>query len=234
MSSQDDIARSTSISLSRQSILDATDHCLAEVGYDGATIRKIASKLGCAVGSIYRYFKDKRELLSAVCQQRFEQSAATIESGASVEQSAREYIQAALSSPETYRLMFWLASVGRKEAVVGPALLPPIVSRIIEGWAKRLSHPPIAQQAWAALHGSIMLGLGADELTQQLRRAIDGLPQTADELVGARTPTRRPRLVTDSPEEQPAETPARPTSPLRLVAAQAKVINESDDDITML
>ena len=49
--------------LSRDQILDATGRCLASRGYDATTIRTIAGVLDCAVGSIYRYFRDKRELL---------------------------------------------------------------------------------------------------------------------------------------------------------------------------
>ena len=51
--------------LSRGQILDATETCLAELGYDGTTIRAIAKRLDCAVGTIYRYFRDKRSLLTA-------------------------------------------------------------------------------------------------------------------------------------------------------------------------
>ncbi len=51
---------SPSSPLSQDGILDATEACLQEHGYDGTTIRRIAGRLECAVGTIYRHFTDKR------------------------------------------------------------------------------------------------------------------------------------------------------------------------------
>src|SRR5690349_21722567 len=96
-----------STQLSREQILAATSRCLYQEGYDATTIRKIASLLNCAVGSIYRYFRDKHELLSIVTQQALEPVAAAIESGQDQEQALRLYHQIVTQSPETYRLMFW-------------------------------------------------------------------------------------------------------------------------------
>jgi len=238
MSRKDHSARNPSISLSRQSILDATARCLGEVGFDGTNIRKIASTLGCAVGSIYRYFSDKRALLAAVCEQRFEPAAAAIESGGSVEQSARAYIHAALGSPESYRLMFWLASVGRKDATSEP-ILPEIVQRIIAGWAQRLSHEPTAASAWAALHGSIMLGRGADQIISELRRAIDGRPEVAGTIptsIGSRPAAPRP-VAAEQPDRAPAEVGLSLTEAEddeEAVAIEARASTRGGDDVTML
>ena len=55
-------AQTTAGQLGRRRILDATQRCLCQEGYDATTIRRIASQLGCAIGSIYRYFADKHEL----------------------------------------------------------------------------------------------------------------------------------------------------------------------------
>ncbi len=158
------------VSLNRQIILDATAQALAEVGYDGTTIRKIASLLNCAVGSIYRYFKDKRQLLLAVAEQRLEGAAAVIESGGSFDQSVQLYLDAALAEPQTYRLMFWLSSVGPC-AVTQPAL-PSIVTSLIEGWSRRLGDAALAQKAWAVLHGSIMLNQPREQVIAAVRQTL--------------------------------------------------------------
>lgn len=47
-------------------ILDAATHVLAEVGYEAATTEGIAERAGVSIGSIYRFFPNKRALFSAV------------------------------------------------------------------------------------------------------------------------------------------------------------------------
>jgi AcrR family transcriptional regulator len=141
------------VQLSRAQILHATAICLAESGYDGTTIRRIAKQLNCAVGSIYRYFDDKRSLLDAVTQARFEPVAQVAE--VSAERSAALYAHAAADEPQQYRLMFWLASVGQPDGTPG---LPPVVSKIIDAWADKMGDRRKAERFWSHLHGRIMLG----------------------------------------------------------------------------
>lgn len=150
--------------LDRTQILDATEASLNQLGYDGTTIRQIAKRLNCAVGSIYRYFKDKRSLLDAVTQRRLSPVIQLLEEGASVEESLELYGQIARSEPQQYRLMFWLAiasgssndgPIGSKDGV--PAV-PKVILQILEAWAARLGSAQEAQQLWALVHGQLMLG----------------------------------------------------------------------------
>jgi len=141
--------------LGRTQILDATDACLIEHGYDGTTIRRIAKRLDCAVGSIYRYFTDKRELLAAVTQRRFEPVETATEAGLAIDQVYRMYARIADEQAEQYRLMFWLASVGKPSA---GRHLPPIVERLIQMWGERLGDRRQAELQWAQIHGNLMLG----------------------------------------------------------------------------
>lgn len=141
------------VHLSRAQILHATAVCLAECGYDGTTIRRIAKQLNCAVGSIYRYCDDKRSLLDAVTQARFEPVAQVAE--VSTERSAALYAHAAADEPQQYRLMFWLASVGDHHEVPG---VPDVIQRIISAWEKQMGDRRKAERFWAQLHGRIMLG----------------------------------------------------------------------------
>ncbi len=147
--------------LSRQQILNATAKCLTEVGYDATTIRKIASSLNCAVGSIYRYFKDKRQLLYAVSQSSLEAVALIVEQeqeqdANTLETSARLYYQRAAAGPEVYRMMFWLSCAVDREAEDHQ---PLIVTRIIRGWAKLLNSQKLAFKCWAQLHAAILTRL---------------------------------------------------------------------------
>lgn len=49
----------------RDRILEAALHLISERGYNGATTAEIARRAGVAEGTIYRYFKDKKELFIA-------------------------------------------------------------------------------------------------------------------------------------------------------------------------
>lgn len=164
-------------SLDRAQILDATAVVLRRSGYDGTTIRAIAAELNCAVGSIYRYFEDKRDLLDAVCQRRFEALAEHAELGMEPVRGAALYARTAAEAPDLYRLMFWLSSQ-RKNG------LPRVLERILDGWQRSLSQPGEARRFWAALHGALMEGLAADEalvalgLAQPAAAQLEAAPAT--------------------------------------------------------
>lgn len=139
-----------------EQIVKATAACFAEHGYDGTTIRIIAASLGCAVGSIYRHFEDKRTLLLAVAEWAMRPAVQAIEHGASVEVSIQRYVQCATEHAELYRLMFWLA--GQTHGPDGRPALPAMVERLIRHWSAALGGDEPAGQRWAMTHGLLMLG----------------------------------------------------------------------------
>jgi AcrR family transcriptional regulator len=158
--------------LDRDQILHATATCLRELGYDATTIRRIAGMLGCAVGSIYRYFEDKRALLDAVAQSRFEPVAAAAESRQPVETSMHLYAQTALADPSTYRMMFWLA--GGPDGTA--AELPGVVSRVVAAWEHRLGDAERARRCWMLVHGAAMMGQSADQALAGVQRLLSARP----------------------------------------------------------
>jgi len=181
---------SRSTQLGREQILNATVRCLHEYGYDGTTIRQIALILGCAVGSIYRYFTDKRNLLSEVTERQLEAVVVLISSGSPFAESVQLYVKQAEAGPQMYRLMFWLTCVGQDRRAAGGLIkvnsvevseiltarpasftprVPDVVAKIIAGWAERLGDKELAEQCWATLHGLLMLGYGGD---QAIRAAL--------------------------------------------------------------
>lgn len=151
--------------LSRSQILDATEQCLIRKGYDGTTIRGIAAILGCAVGSIYRYFTDKRQLLDAVTQRRFRPVLEHVRARQKPHRTAMLYVQVAADQPQLYRLMFWLPSIADQRSA---AALPAIVRQIIDGWAAQLGSEDEAEAFWCRLHGSLMLGKDPAALIESL------------------------------------------------------------------
>lgn len=146
--------RSTTTVLDRTRILRATAECLEASGYDGTTIRRIAQRLDCAVGSIYRHYRDKRELLAAVCEARFEPVFDALERDG-LDASVRAYLAVAAANPESYRLMFWLAALERQGKAVA---LPDAVVRLIASWAAHLGGADAARAGWREVHGRAMLG----------------------------------------------------------------------------
>lgn len=180
--------------LDRGQILDATARVLREKGYDGTTIRTIAKQLDCAVGSIYRYFKDKRQLLDAVCQRRFDAVAEHAELGSPMSKTVLMYARVAAEQPEQYRLMFWLASIGKQQQ---SEALPTIVRRILAGWTESLGDQAKARRTWATLHGSIGLGLSPEQTLTLL-----DLPVEAVDASFAESLDTAPLKITDAVPNQ--------------------------------
>ncbi|MBI1373474.1 MAG: TetR family transcriptional regulator [Phycisphaera sp.] len=191
--------------LSRQHILEATEACFDEVGYDGTTIRAISGRLGCSVGSIYRYFEDKRDLLLACASRVLQPVLDGAEAGASIEASVQTYVSCATERDEMYRLLFWLACVSERSDGV-----PAPVAKIIASWTGLLSKRGIAEHLWTLLHGLIMLGLdqqtildrvlgdGSGEATSETAKTGDVAPTSpTPPTPGAPTVTPNQRLVND-------------------------------------
>ena len=175
-------------SLSRAQILRATGDCFAEVGYEGTTIRAIAARLGCSVGSIYRYFEDKRRLLIACGVRLLEPVIEPLERGeATLGESVRAYLREAGEHVELYRLLFWLAAreAGGEEpgaTGIGPdhSALPEPVGRILREWARLTGDRGEAERCWATLHGMLMLGSPPEEIHRAALASIERTAHAAD------------------------------------------------------
>ena len=144
--------------LDREAVLRATASVLDRNGFEKTTIRSIAKELRCAVGSIYRHFTDKNQLLDEVVQGRFTEIAEAAEAGHAPEATTRAFLSAAASRPEQYRLMFWLSALGRGSNE--PAAVPSVMRRLVAAWSQddQLGSVSEAHKLWARLHGELMLG----------------------------------------------------------------------------
>ncbi len=232
------------IPLSAEQILGATARCLREEGYDATTIRRIAGRLGCAVGSIYRYYTDKRELLGAVTQAALEPAAALVEAGGSVEDSAALYHQIAASQPAMYRLMFWITALCDR-AVSGPggaaaggaadgvSRAPRIVERIVAGWGRRLGDEAAARAAWVTLHGCVMLGIDAAASLGAMRASVHG-PRELSSVPDARTSLARFEERREVSHIEPVVLVKKQARRVRPVAAVEPVEVERMEDVVLL
>ncbi|MCC6579661.1 MAG: TetR/AcrR family transcriptional regulator [Phycisphaeraceae bacterium] len=237
---------SSQTTLNREQILEATFHCLIEDGYDATTIRRIAKRLGCAIGSIYRYFTDKRQLLYAVTQELLEPVAKMVELGASFEQTVAQYSNVAANDGEAYRLMFWLACHDPSE---GEGVLPPVVRRIVAGWGRQLGDVRRAHQCWAMLHGAIILGASAQEAAAWLSDLTRTTrPSYADKVQVQPTPEATPEAAPEIAQEAApvaeallAQEPAKElvmvvetTAGAALPSTASSALSPKSDDVTLL
>ncbi len=99
----------------RGEILAAARDLLAETGnQDAVSVRAVAERVGVTTPSIYLHFKDKDDLLDAVCSEVFEALAVALAEASAIEGSplerliaqGRAYVRFALEKPEHYRLAF--------------------------------------------------------------------------------------------------------------------------------
>ena len=150
--------------LNRSEILRAAQRCFNQHGYDGTTIRRIAGEMDCAVGSIYRYFRDKRELLLALAQLDLRPVVLCLESRGSWRESVQLYHQLATKAKDRYLMMFWLARVESSSTpAASPTLtLPPVVQDILAWWERIFDSSDIAQRLFIVLHGCVMAGVDGD------------------------------------------------------------------------
>jgi AcrR family transcriptional regulator len=98
----------------RREILDAASQLFVEEGYHRLTMRRLAERIEYSPTTIYLYFKDKNELLAAVCEETFSQLAGKLErlqktAGTPLgrlRDGLRTYIEFGLAHPNQYLVTF--------------------------------------------------------------------------------------------------------------------------------
>ena len=98
----------------RREILDAASRLFVEEGYQRLTMRRLAERIEYSPTTIYLYFKDKDELLRAVCDETFSQLAGKLErlqktSGTPLgylREGLRTYVDFGLANPNQYTVTF--------------------------------------------------------------------------------------------------------------------------------
>lgn len=161
--------------LRRGEILSAAQRIFVEVGYEGATIRKIAEDVGVSSTALYMHFRDKGAILFEICQTAFDQLAAQNAEIAALPSDPvartrlmlEAYIRFGLANPHVYQLVL-LGSPGRlepehAEALSGVGRRPlEIFSSVVamahaSGRVKGDDPAAAAQALWAGVHGLVTL-----------------------------------------------------------------------------
>lgn len=157
----------------RDEILDAARNLFLKEGYAAVSMRRIAQKVGCSVGTLYLHFADKDAILAAICAETFAKldrymEAIAVDNADPLERlkrAGRTYAQFALSHPDHYFLTFAIAgqSPFKSEKVLQAGLrsfdcLRRTVTECIQnGLLAKSDAEEVAQSVWAAVHGLAML-----------------------------------------------------------------------------
>jgi AcrR family transcriptional regulator len=158
----------------RAKILEATSRLMVTEGPESVSIRRIAEQIEYSPATIYLYFKDKAELIDAICQELFGQMIEEL--GAAVAQETdplkrfrlglRAYIDFGISHPNHYLAVFGAPQHPREDA-------PPsdhneahrlgleafdILRQVIRGCIGQGVLPPgdvetTSHAAWMCMHG---------------------------------------------------------------------------------
>jgi len=192
----------------RREILDAASRLFVEEGFERVTMRRIAAQIEYSPTTIYLYFKDKNELLSAVCEETFSQLAARLErlqktSGTPLgylREGLRAYVDFGLANPNQYTVTFLRPTPGDRggdgvaggfEASIGGRafdLLRQGVGACVESGDIRTADIDMTAQAlWAGVHGlTAMLATEAGPSSANRTALVE---HTIDTLIaGLRTP----------------------------------------------
>jgi AcrR family transcriptional regulator len=102
----------------RNRILSAAMKVFSEGGYQHVSMRRIASKIEYSPGTLYRYFRNKEDIMRQLCFQGFERLLAIQEKLAHIHDplerlvtGSRYYLSFALENPELYELMFGIEEI---------------------------------------------------------------------------------------------------------------------------
>ncbi len=103
----------------RNEILDSAREIFINDGYDQFSMRKLAEKIDYSPTTIYLYFKNKDELLFAICEEFFAQFFRELSRIRSVSQDPVETLRQAflyliefgIKNPNQYKLIFFTKSV---------------------------------------------------------------------------------------------------------------------------
>jgi len=158
--------------LLRREILDAARALFIREGYENVSMRKIAEKIDYSPTTIYLHFKDKEDLLFAVCEDTFSglvQELAAVEKNTKdplegLKKGLRAYVDFGLRHPHHYLLALVLPHPQGQDGAryVSPdamamkafAFLPRGIQECIR--QKRFRPVDVAaasQSLWAAVHG---------------------------------------------------------------------------------
>jgi AcrR family transcriptional regulator len=173
----------------RLALIDAAREVLAQEGYDGLTIRRVAERAEYSLGTVYGYFADKDDLLYSLVHEDFTRLTErlraireTHEGAAAVREMLLSYAQMGLEQPESYQVMFMFRpKLARRNASDDSGehaytiFRSCVIFAMERGEFRRMNPDVVAQILWAAIHGLVSLRL---TLTEFPWENVDHLAET--------------------------------------------------------
>lgn len=159
----------------RDEILNAAERIFVELGYEGATIRKIAEAVGLSSTALYLHFPDKAAILREICVKRLntmaEASARIAEMPGTPMDHLRAhldaYVEFGLTNPNAYRLIYMTRPLEADEGGVqmtaqelGAGVFSTFeraVAQLAEEGRLTTDYRTASQVLWAGAHGVIAL-----------------------------------------------------------------------------
>ena len=189
----------------RAEILAAARSLFLKEGVDRVTIRAICASVGISSPSLYFYFRDKREIIIAICNETFGQllerfreiRASELKPLDALKQMMETYVRFGVSHPDEYRLLFmskdlllleFSDDIESDEDAIRAGMLGPLVLRelaehiglCIKRGILRPGDPTIlAEVVWSSGHGLASLLITHPHFKNRPR---DGLVAAAIEL----------------------------------------------------
>jgi AcrR family transcriptional regulator len=172
----------------REALCDSATRLFAENGYEGVTMRALATDLGCSPMTPYRYFENKAQIFEAVQTAASTRFANALEAAHHKQQDhlsrlralCWSYVRFALDEPHAYRIMFELDQAERPQwprnaeeprgwLFMHAAVEAAVADNAISGDPDILAH-----LFWSGVHGLVALhlsgmlvmGRGLEELVE--------------------------------------------------------------------
>ena len=151
----------------RTTIVEAGEELLARDGYDGFSMRRLAQRCGYSTPTIYHYFRDKKGLIDAILEPRFQElleRMRRVPQGEDPVENWRQmtlaFIAFAQQNPTHYRLLM-TPRESHEPAPVAQQLIELLGRPFSELEASGRLIPSdgdgARQAAWAMVHGLISL-----------------------------------------------------------------------------
>lgn len=158
----------------RAEILAAAERIFVEVGYEGATIRRIADEVGLSSTALYMHFSEKSEILHEICRLAFARlqaaNEAVVAEGGAPEVVLRKlmeaYVDFGFENPNAYRLTYLTRPIEARDGAQSAAQMlggdlfkafEAIVEQVAAAGRLRGDAKASAQTLWAGSHGIVSL-----------------------------------------------------------------------------
>jgi AcrR family transcriptional regulator len=161
----------------RTRILEAATALFVEEGYENVSIRKIADRIEYSPATIYLYFKDKADLITAICEEAFGEMLEAIGAASksskdpleSLRKGIRAYVDFGIAHPSHYLIVFGMRApdgvdIGCEQPLgiamqTFDLLRDGIQACIMAGAIPPSDVETAAQATWMSMHGVTSLAI---------------------------------------------------------------------------